>query len=794
MSVASNKHKVYVNSIDGLRAICCLGVLFYHMGFRWAQGGLMGVTSFFIISGYLITSGMLKEYSRSHTIDVKNFYIRRVRRLMPAVLAMIAGTAALCVLFDHVLLTKMRGDILPSIFMYINWSKIAAQESYFQAAGLPSPLTCYWSLAIEWQFYLLWPPILLLLMRTARRSAIKRGLLAATAVSALLMAVLYVPGQDPTRVYYGTDTRLMSILLGCWLAFVWPFKRMGSTPAERTVQGRTFCEAVGFAGVAALVAIMVLVDGFSPFSYYGGILLVSVLSTAAVAAIIPQGTLIARALSAKPLVWLGQRSYSLYLWHYPIIELLTDSNSTTGTPWYMQALMFGLSLLAADLSFRYVEEPIRHGGWFGKLKNTMTARQAVGAPEGKRVPSPKRETLPFGQQVVAGAFAACLAVGAIGIALVPPVDAMGGVAGEARITAAALKQPLAQGAYDIVIIGDSVVLGEKDRLTEAFPHGLIDGRVGRQAKEALDVYESYAERGIVGDTVVFMVGTNGDLTEDELESIVEAVGPDKRLWFVSNRMPDEFRDANNQLIRACVDRHGNVGLIDWFGLSAEQNDWFWDDGTHIRQGSDGEAAFVDLIKETIGYKPLTEADLSYSILFLGDDIPLAASDQLATAFPAGCIDCAEGRTPDRIAEAYRSYLDKGVVGSVVALSAGTNAPLDRGEIDSIADAVGPDKELYLVNVRSANRWSDQNNQVIADAAATADNVHLIDWHAASEGHDEYFAGDGEHLSDAGKQAYADLVYAETHEAVERGAAELGAHDAASADALAIDAGDEGDEG
>ena len=762
MSVASQKHKVYVNSIDGFRAVCCLGVLFYHMNYPFAQGGLMGVTSFFIISGYLITSGLLKELSRARTIDIAGFYVRRVRRLMPAVVAMILGTAALCILFDHVLFTKMRDDILPSLFMYINWSKIFANESYFASAGQPSPLTCYWSLAIEWQFYLVWPPVLLLLTRLrGGRRTIPRILLVLTALSAILMAVLYVPGEDPTRVYYGTDTRLMSILLGCWLAFVWPFKRRGSTPIDKVPGGRLLWEAVGFGSIAGLVLLMVFVDGFSPFSYYGGILLVSILSTAAVAAITPQGSLISRIMGARPLVWLGQRSYSLYLWHYPIIELLTNPNSTTGSPWYLQVLMIALSFLAADLSFRFVEEPIRHGGWFGRLASTLSetfgGRRAGWSSTSAGTPKPKRDLLPLPERIMATVMAACLVVTCVGLAFVPRVDAMGGVGDESRTTAAALKQPLASGVHDVVFIGDSVMLDVEAQMSEAFPYAAIDCKIGRQAQEGIEIYEDYDRQGVVGDTVVFSLGSNGELTAEILEDLVAAVGDGKQVWFINNRMIEDFRDANNELIAQCVSAHDNVGLIDWFGLSAAQDGWFWNDGEHIRQGSDGEWAFVNLIRDTIGYELPATAQQTYSVLFLGDGVPLDASDELAAAFPEGCIDCAAGRMPDKIAETYGDYPQKNVVGDKVVVAVGTEDRFKQGELDQIYDAVGDSKTIYVVNVRMPGRFCDQNNDDIAALAAEHDNCRIVDWHAASEGHDEYFIGDGEHLSDEGREAYAKVV-------------------------------------
>ena len=752
-----------MNSLDGLRALCILGVMLYHVGVKWMPGGLVGVTVFFIVSGYLITSGLIHEFSKNGTINLKDFWIRRVRRLMPAVVVMVVVTALLCSVFNQVLLTKMRPDIIPALTMTLNWAKIISNESYFQAAGQPSPLTSFWSLAIEWQYYVIWPPIIYLLLRCkVPKRVITTGLLVLAALSAVLMAVLYVPGEDPSRVYYGTDTRAMSILLGCWLAFVWPFRTMSQTAAADTRFGRLGIEAMGCGSIAGLVAIMVVTDGFSSFSYYGGTLLVSVLSTVAIAALIPHSSFVNRVMSLRSLVWVGQRSYSMYLWHYPIIELLVNPNSANGTPLPTMALMFALTLVASDLSYRLVEEPIRHGGFFAKLRadlatwRTRRAARKTGGRE-REYAARRRYVLPLGQRVMVVSVVVALVGASLGVAFVPEMTAAGGRLDEHKTTAATLKRPLTDGVYDVVLIGDSVMLAVTDQLAEAFPYGLVDAQGSRSPAEGLAVYESVRDEGKAGDTVVFACGTNWGLDQDMIDQVISEVGSDTQLWFVTMRMPDDSRDDDNQLLYEAAEKYDNVGVIDWYALSKDEDGWFSGDGIHIGGNEAGCEAYVNLIVDTLDYEPPTSENTHYAQLFLGDGVALTASDELADAFPKGAVDCGEGRTPHEIETSYAGYVEKGVVGDDVIVAVGAAEPFSGDEFVRMLDAIGTDKNVLVVNTRTTNNWCDANNSAMSEAVAGRSNVKLVDWYKASAGHDEYFSGDGTHLSDKGAKAYATLV-------------------------------------
>ena len=466
----------YVSSLDGLRALCALGVIGYHMRLPWCGGGLLGVTVLFVLSGYLVTAGLMREFRTSRgTIHLGQFWLRRVTRLMPTVVTFIAVTGAVCAICNHELFTKMRPDIVPALFMVINWTKIFANESYFAAAGNPSPLTHFWSLAIEAQYYLVFPPIMYLVMRKRiPRKAIRIGLLVLAFASALLMALLYVPGADPSRPYYGTDTRAMSLLLGCWLAVIWPFDRMSTRKSFRLKGVRRYVPSVvGPLCIVALIAMMVLTEGYTSFSYYGGILLCSVITCGAIAGLVPDGSILAQVFSFKPLEWVGKRSYAIYLWHYPILELMNPLNATNGIPWWKLLLELAIILVVSDLSYRFVEVPFRS---LGKKsadddKEKKADGQRRGSPRDRR-PAERRKLPAYLPGIAVTAVAA--AILAVGLVVVKPVTAAGDNPEEKRVMQASLKKPLQDGVYDVVLIGDSVSLGANEQLNEKFPHGLMD--------------------------------------------------------------------------------------------------------------------------------------------------------------------------------------------------------------------------------------------------------------------------------------------------------------------------------
>ena len=565
----------YVPALDGLRALAVLAVIFYHMMMPWAPGGLLGVTIFFVLSGYLITGLLLREFSETGSISLKNFWLRRVRRIIPAVVFAVLGTAFLCTIFNHALLTRMRPDVIPSLLFYNNWWQIFNGASYFDNIG-NSPLQHFWSLSIEEQFYVIWPIVLLVCMKFGvSKKNLMRGIVVLVVLSAVDMALQFSPNADPSRVYFGTDTRAFSLLIGSLLAFVWPYQRLrdgnGGYMDNRQVL------ILNVAGIAAVLGLLIMIgtlDGYSPFNYRGGLVLCSLLTAVAIASMVHPASWIGWFFSLKPLVWIGKISYSMYLWHWPIILLMTGSNMLgSEVPILLRIVQLVVIFAISAFSYYIVENPIRHGA-IGAFVGAWRSREFT---LGMWV---RDHLIPF----VVGAAIVVVSIG--GLLLVPATSFLGNEAAvrgetDAEGDASAAAAVSAKKKYDILLIGDSVSVRTIPYFEETFPFGKIDSVQNRQLYEAPDIYAAYRDDGVVGDIVVFALGTNGYVVEEQTDALMDEVGPDKKVWFINTRSTTDFMDASNEALAACCEKYDNAELIDWYGLSADHPEYFDGDGTHL---------------------------------------------------------------------------------------------------------------------------------------------------------------------------------------------------------------------
>src|SRR5215208_7578179 len=361
----------YMPGLDGLRALAVLAVIAYHLELGWAQGGLLGVGVFFTLSGYLITDLLLGQRDAVGHLRLGDFWLRRARRLLPALFLMVAVVVAWVTLFDRPQLPALRGYVVAAAVYMSNWWNIVRHASYFSRFGPPPPLDHLWSLAVEEQFYLVWPFLLWLGLRYARGRYWMAGLtLAAAALSATVMALLYQPGVDPTRVYEGTDTRAFGLLVGAALAMVWPSRHLR---ADLTLRRRLLLDGAGVVGLVVIALLIWRTNEYSAFLYRGGIVLLSVATVGVVAALVHPASLLGPALGWAPLRWLGVRSYGIYLWHWPII-VLTTPTLQRGIDLSLAAIQVVATIAVAALSWRFVEEPIRRGA-LGRLWAQARARR-----------------------------------------------------------------------------------------------------------------------------------------------------------------------------------------------------------------------------------------------------------------------------------------------------------------------------------------------------------------------------------------------------------------------------------
>jgi peptidoglycan/LPS O-acetylase OafA/YrhL len=362
-------HLTYAPGLDGVRAVAVTAVVIYHLGATWLPGGFLGVDVFFVLSGFLITSILLAEFGNRGRIDVKNFYLRRARRLLPALYAMLAGIVFVTAITTRGELHRLRGDVVAALTYCTNWTQILWNRSYFAQLDRPSLLQHLWSLAVEEQFYLVWPLILVVYLTARRRWWSFAVTVALIMASTLWMAVLYQPGAEPSRVYYGTDTHVAPMLVGAAMAIVLVLRRKSGRAAPGA-RSRASVDGAALLGLLVLVWAVTSINYRSAGLYRGGYLLISVATLAVVLAAATPATLTARALGWAPFVWIGRRSYAIYLWHWPILMLTRPKVDVSLHGPLLIILQVGAVLIASDLSFRYLERPIRKHGFLAFFRGT----------------------------------------------------------------------------------------------------------------------------------------------------------------------------------------------------------------------------------------------------------------------------------------------------------------------------------------------------------------------------------------------------------------------------------------
>ena len=569
--------------LDGLRAFAVVAVVLYHAGVAWIPGGFLGVDIFFVLSGFLITSLLLVELDRSGRVEFGRFYLRRARRLLPALMAVLLVTGLLVATIAYDAAGTFRRDLPGALLYFSNWSYILTDTSYFEAIGRPPLLGHLWSLAVEEQFYLVWPVICFLLYRWRGARMVGRVALGAALASALAMAVVSVvtgwpAAGDPSRLYFGTDTHAMGILLGAALAVVW---RPGSTAPVLPRQAQAVISAAGVLALVLLTWVMTHLGESSTALYRGGFLVVAGLSAVVVAAASHRGVPFGGWLGTRPMRWVGERSYGIYLWHWPLFLVTRPGVDLPfeGTP----ALVLRLALLlgVAEVSYRYLELPVRQGG-VGRWWKRLRAGQV-------RAPS-RNEWVAIGAAslvLVGAGYRVAVAPSATeqAAALEQALGAPTAQAGPGAAMATELERQREAEGIDprtrITAFGDSVLIGAERSLEEDTFKVDLYASIGRQAGGVESAIRKVTAAEGLRPRVLIHVGTNGNLTEQELHGMLDAVRSADRVVVATIRVPRPWQDRNNEVIANVAADYPNVVVADWHGASEGHRDWFVKDGVHL---------------------------------------------------------------------------------------------------------------------------------------------------------------------------------------------------------------------
>ena len=604
----------YLPGIDALRALAVLAVFFYHADVGWMPGGFLGVDLFFVISGYLITSLLLREFRATGGVRLGRFWLRRAQRLLPAVGVLIAVTMIAAAIFQPDRIDALRGDAIASLFYFANWHFIFGDVSYFEQFQAPSLFTHLWSLSVEEQFYLFWPLVFAGGMKLFGRGRLLLGVLAGALASVALAWILFAPGHDASRVYYGTDTHAVGLLAGVALALVW-------SPIElrRRRTGPLVGPILDVAGVLALAYVVLSflhVHDYDLALWHGGYLWLALITALLIAVLVHPAARLGGLLGQAPVLWLGLRSYSFYLWHWPVLAL-TRPGVDVDLP---RGVLIPLQLLAvlalADLSYRFVELPFRGRaklpaipqrwlrvarpalmlgalavvvfvGWSGLFatSNRQVEEASASTPTIARV---KAEPAPRGT------------TGAAAPEKTPPRRATTDPSPPAGGKAQGKPLPPLKHPPRIIAFGDSVMIGAAANLKAHLGPGFsMNAKVGRQASEFVDLVQQLRREGHTPNALIIQMGNNGPLYGDEMEAIQKATANVGELFLINDHAPVSWIDESNKALEEAAKDWPHTTLINWASVAAAHENLLWD-GIHLKPGAAG--LYARLVSEAVHEK------------------------------------------------------------------------------------------------------------------------------------------------------------------------------------------------
>ena len=583
--MATKRGIQHIPAIDGLRAVAVTAVIFYHLGFQWIPGGFLGVDLFFVISGYVITRLLLDSIERSGGLDLRGFYKARARRLLPPLVFMIVVTAFYISIWAQDSVKRFLTDTPFSLSGSMNWWLVFKEQDYFEAIGRPPLLQHTWSLAVESQFYLVWPVLLLLILKRFGKKVIPIAALAIALFSgtALFLVSLQLDASSSvSHIYFGTDTHSIGLFLGAALAVSWIPQNFKS---EVSKKAQNFIDFIGVFGLVGILGSFLLINESSPTAYKIAFPLAAFFGAAIITSIVHPASRFAPILQNRVLLWIGERSYAIYLWHWVVFQITRPRVDIDGQDWALIALRILVVLALADISLKLVELPIRSGKveyWFKGMKyRTSSVR--------------KRQKIAV--------------ISSISVVLVS-LSALSSVAVVSSDRAALKFQESLQSKPEIIppvsesvdrsemiwLTGDSVILGIRTALSEIRPLLVVNARVGRAAPELLEQMSRDLEKA-AGSTVVMDLGNNDLLTEETVRAIFELVKESPRIVVVNTAVPRPYRDANNSLIAEIAAQYANVKVVDWNAISEGHPEYFAPDGVHLVPT--GVSAYVIAIDEAL---------------------------------------------------------------------------------------------------------------------------------------------------------------------------------------------------
>ena len=567
----------HIPAIDGLRAIAVISVVLYHLGISWIPGGFLGVDLFFVISGYVITRLILDSIESANGLDIKEFYAARVRRLFPGLVVLIIVTSIFTALFAPDAIRRFISDVPFVLTGTNNWYLVALNQDYFQAIGRPPLLQHTWSLAVEFQFYLIWPIILLLVWRRFGKRVVRRAALAIATFSGTALFLFSLQADNATagrisHIYFGTDTHSLGLFLGSALAVSWIPRNLTRNISQRA---QDFIDGIGVFGFIGLLCIFLFIDQSNATLYKIAFPLAGLFGCATIISVVHPASRFSPLLSNRVFLWIGQRSYGIYLWHWVIFQITRPGADLTGNLLALNVARVLVVLALADISLRAIEIPIRKGvvqNWFRGMKYRTKIMQ-------------KRQRI-----FVASVTAFTVAITGSSVALAWQRDQS--IIVEVKPELELPDTVFSENKTGLWVTGDSVILGIRNKLAMQTEIALINARVGRQIPELIKAVEE--DKSKVGSSsVVLNVGNNNSVSREDMVKLMELLKDQPKVVVVNTSVPRTWRVGNNKIISEVVAGYPNAVLVDWASTAENHPEFFAPDGVHlIEAGSDVYVASI----------------------------------------------------------------------------------------------------------------------------------------------------------------------------------------------------------